>query len=66
MVATQRAVVYHKPGDPSVLEVEERPVPHRGEGDVLVQQYSTSVNPVDYKMRQTNKDYLPKVSSADL
>ena len=62
MVGTQRAVVYHEPGTATVLQVEEVPVPKRGQGEVLVKQYSTSVNPVDYKMRQDNKDHLPKAS----
>ena len=58
---TMRVVVYNQPGDASVLKVEERPVPKRGDGEVLVKQYGTSVNPVDYKMRSSNKEHLPKV-----
>ena len=62
MPATQhKVVVYHQPGDASVLKVEEQPVPKRADGEVLVKQYSSSVNPVDFKMRQSNKDHLPKV-----
>lgn len=58
---TMRVVVYHQPGDASVLKVEERPIPKRGDGEVLVKQYGTSVNPVDFKMRSSNKESLPKV-----
>ncbi len=58
---TMRVVVYNQPGDASVLQVEERPIPKRGDGEVLVKQYGTSVNPVDYKMRSSNKEHLPKV-----
>ncbi len=58
---TMRVVVYNQPGDASVLKVEERPIPKRGDGEVLVKQYGTSVNPVDYKMRSSNKEHLPKV-----
>ena len=61
MVSSQRVVVHHEPGNASVLKVEERPVPQRKQGEVLVKQYGTSVNPVDYKMRAWNKDNLPKV-----
>lgn len=58
---TQRVVVHHEPGDASVLKVEERPIPQRQQGEVLIKQYGTSVNPVDFKMRAMNKDNLPKV-----
>ncbi len=62
MAPTQhKVVIYHQPGDASVLQVEEQPIPKRGNGEVLVKQYSASVNPIDFKMRQTNKDQLPKV-----
>ena len=59
--AQHKVVIYHQPGDASVLQVEEQSIPKRGDGDVLIKQYGTSVNPVDFKMRQTNKDNLPKV-----
>ena len=61
MVTTQRVVLHHEPGDASVLKTEEQPIPKRQTGEVLVKQHSTSVNPVDYKMRKMNKDNLPKV-----
>lgn len=61
---TMRVVVYNQPGDASVLKVEERPIPKRGDGEVLVKQYGTSVNPVDYKMRSSNKEHLPKVCTS--
>ena len=61
MVTTQRVVLHHEPGDASVLKIEEQRIPKRQTGEVLVKQYSTSVNPVDYKMRKMNKDNLPKV-----
>ena len=61
MAPAHKVVVYHQPGDASVLKVEEQPVPKPGDGEVLVKQYGTSVNPVDFKMRKTNKDNLPKV-----
>lgn len=67
MAPTQnKVVVYHQPGDSSVLQVEEQPVPRRADGEVLIKQYSSSVNPVDWKMRQMNKEHLPKESSVGL
>ena len=57
-----KVVVYHQPGNSSVLQVEEQPIPKRGDGEILIKQYSSSVNPVDFKMRQSNKEHLPKVS----
>jgi len=66
MVSSQRVVVHHEPGNASVLKVEERPVPQRKQGEVLVKQYGTSVNPVDYKMRAWNKDNLPKILGGDI
>ncbi|KAL3157718.1 hypothetical protein ABBQ32_012147 [Trebouxia sp. C0010 RCD-2024] len=53
MAPTQhKVVIYHQPGASSVLQVEEQPVPRRADGEVLIKQYSSSVNPVDWKMRQ--------------
>ena len=67
MASTQhKVVVYHQPGDASVLKVEEQPIPKRADGEALVKQYSSSVNPVDFKMRKSNKDHLPKVSLVQL
>ena len=63
--AQHKVVIYHQPGDSSVLQVEEQPVPRRAEGEVSVQQYSSSVNPVDWKMRQGNKEHLPKESPVE-
>ena len=46
-----KAVVIHKYGGPSELKYEDFPDPVAGDGEVLVRVASTSVNPVDYKMR---------------
>ena len=64
MAAIQRVVTHNKPGKASVLQVENRPVPQRGKGEALVKQYSTSVNPVDSKMRQRNSNGISKVAVA--
>lgn len=47
-----RAVVYTRTGDPSVLEVADRPVPEPGPGEVLVRVAVSGVNPTDWKSRR--------------
>lgn len=47
-----KAVVYNKFGGPEVLEYVDHPSPERAAGDLLVRIKSTSVNPVDCKIRQ--------------
>jgi NADPH:quinone reductase-like Zn-dependent oxidoreductase len=47
-----KAVRIHRFGGPDVLELEEIPGPLPGENDLLVRVHATSVNPVDYKIRQ--------------
>lgn len=47
-----RAMVIREHGAPSVLKLEERPLPELRETDVLVEVHATSVNPVDTKVRQ--------------
>jgi hypothetical protein len=52
-MATQTAVIINKHGEPSVLEVvKDHPMPARSAGQVLVKNVSSSINPVDYKIRQ--------------
>jgi len=46
-----RAVVYSRPGDPSVLEVVERPPAEPGPGEVRVRVVVSGVNPTDWKSR---------------
>jgi NADPH2:quinone reductase len=45
--------VYTRTGDPSVLEVVERPVPEPGPGEVLVRVAVSGVNPTDWKSRRS-------------
>ncbi|CAL5224697.1 g7424 [Coccomyxa viridis] len=63
-----RAVVVKQPGPPDVLElVHDWPVPQLRDGEVLVRQSSTSVNPVDYKIREgAFKGKFPKVLGGDV
>ncbi|GIJ08208.1 NADPH:quinone reductase [Micromonospora andamanensis] len=47
-----KAMVYERTGDPSVLQLVERPVPEPGPGDVLVRVAVSGVNPTDWKSRR--------------
>jgi len=46
-----KAVRIHDYGAPEVLQVEEVPKPHPGDGQVLVQVHTAGVNPADWKIR---------------
>ncbi|TDC41611.1 NADPH:quinone reductase [Micromonospora sp. KC213] len=47
-----KAIVYERTGDPSVLELVDRPVPEPGAGEVLVRLAVSGVNPTDCKGRR--------------
>jgi len=47
-----RAMVIKSFGGPDVFEAQDLPTPQPGPGELLVKVYATSVNPVDYKIRQ--------------
>jgi NADPH2:quinone reductase len=47
-----RAIVYRETGDPSVLELVDRPEPQPGPGEVLVRVAVSGVNPTDWKARR--------------
>jgi NADPH2:quinone reductase len=46
-----RAITYTRPGDSSVLELVERPIPEPGEGEVRMRVVVSGVNPTDWKSR---------------
>jgi len=46
-----RAIIYTRPGDPSVLEIAERPIPEPGQGEVRIRVLVSGVNPTDWKSR---------------
>jgi NADPH:quinone reductase len=46
-----RAIAYTRPGDASVLELVERPVPEPGESEVRIRVIVSGVNPTDWKSR---------------
>jgi len=55
-----KAVVLHEYGGPSKLKYEDVADPVAGNGEVLVRLASTSINPVDYKLRSgAYKEFMP-------
>jgi NADPH:quinone reductase-like Zn-dependent oxidoreductase len=55
-----KAIVLHEYGGPDKLKYEDVPDPVAGEGQVLVRVTSTSVNPIDFKLRSgAMKDFMP-------
>jgi NADPH2:quinone reductase len=46
-----RAVTYSRPGDPSVLELLERPTPEPEAGELRIRLVLSGVNPTDWKSR---------------
>jgi NADPH:quinone reductase-like Zn-dependent oxidoreductase len=54
------AVLLHGYGSVDQLVYEEIPIPLAGAGEVLVKMASTSVNPIDYKIRRGDmKEIMP-------
>jgi NADPH:quinone reductase-like Zn-dependent oxidoreductase len=50
-MGTMQAVRIHAYGGRDVLKLEQVPVPEVGDGDVLIRVHSTSVNPIEWKIR---------------
>src|SRR4029453_1901063 len=49
--ASMRAITYTRLGDPSVLELVEKPTPEPGDGEVRIRLLVSGVNPTDWKSR---------------
>src|SRR3954462_3885786 len=60
-----RSVVYTTPGDSSVLELVDRPVPEPGPGEVRVRVVVSGVNPTDWKSRRGTQPHQPQVPNQD-
>ena len=56
-----RAVVCDRLGDPSVLKVEERPIPEIGPADVLIKVGAASVNFPDVLMLTADYQHKPEL-----
>jgi NADPH2:quinone reductase len=50
-----KSIVYRVTGDPSVLDLVERPLPEPGPGEVRVNVAVSGVNPTDWKSRSTTQ-----------
>jgi NADPH:quinone reductase len=60
-----RAITYTRPGDSSVLELVERPIPEPGDGDVRIRVLISGVNPTDWKSRSGGTPAEPTVPNHD-
>src|SRR5262249_33236840 len=47
-----RAAIYTQHGDPSVIELVDRPIPEPGQGEVRIRIFVSGVNPTDWKSRR--------------
>src|SRR4029453_5838456 len=50
-MARMRAITYTRLGDPSVLELVEKPIPEPGDGEVRIRGLGSGVNPTDGNAR---------------
>lgn len=62
--ATMRAVAIREPGGPEVLEIEDRPIPIVGEGEVLIAVAAAGVNRPDVMQRKGQ--YPPPPGASDV
>jgi NADPH:quinone reductase len=60
-VALMRAIVCDRLGDPSVLKIEERPIPEPGADDVLIKVGAASVNFPDVLMLSAGYQHKPEL-----
>ena len=55
-----KAIRIHNYGGPEVLKYEDVPRPEPKAGEVLIRVHATSVNPIDWKVREGyTKDFIP-------
>ena len=60
MEKSMQALIYHRYGDASVMQLEEVTLPAPGAGEVLVKVIRASLNPVDFKFRNGMMKLLRK------
>lgn len=58
-----KAVQFKSYGESEVVEILEAPIPSPKEGQILIENYSSSINPIDWKVRN---GYLQKMAPLDL
>jgi NADPH:quinone reductase-like Zn-dependent oxidoreductase len=58
--STMKAVLIHEYGGPEVLKYEDAPLPTINPDDVLVKVFATSVNPIDWKVREGHRKGLER------
>ncbi|MGN6375953.1 MAG: NADP-dependent oxidoreductase [Sphingomonas sp.] len=58
MAEAMRAVRLHRFGGPEVLTIDELPLPQPRDDEVLLKLAAASVNPVDYKIRESGGRFL--------
>jgi putative PIG3 family NAD(P)H quinone oxidoreductase len=58
-----RAVIITRPGGPEVLEIQERPLPEPGAGQIRVRVRTSALNRADVMQRQGNYPVPPGVSA---
>jgi NADPH:quinone reductase-like Zn-dependent oxidoreductase len=63
-----RAAVFHTPGDPDVIRVEERPRPEPGPGEALVEVRAAAMNHLDLWLRRGMKieTTMPHIGGSDV
>ncbi|MGB3618442.1 MAG: NAD(P)-dependent alcohol dehydrogenase [Catalinimonas sp.] len=66
-----RTIVYNRYGSADVLELDQMPIPEVGPDEVLIENYATSVNPVDWKFRRGDArlmmgGHFPRVPGSDI
>src|SRR5258708_25768236 len=70
-MATMKAVRIHSFGGPQVLAYDDVAQPAPGPGEMLVRVHATSINPIDWKMREgqstrITQDKLPITLGRDV
>ena len=60
-----KGVIYTRSGDPSVLELVERPTPEPGAGEIRIRLLVSGVNPTDWKSRSGGEVAAPTVPNHD-
>jgi NADPH:quinone reductase len=55
-----RAITYTRPGDPSVLELVERPIPKPAKGELRIRVLVSGVNPTRLEVSQRHNRWTTR------